>query len=157
MSKYTFGINSAKKFFCEKVLPDYEAFKNDSLSPNAAINAAMSSWHLIDWIFNDHSLGISFNRIEELRSVLMPRCASLALMHDLANGGKHLNLSRPKEDIVDTQVHHGSFDDSFDSSFDVSGLIIELSDGSKLDFETELDLVISFWKDYLTVDLGITL
>jgi hypothetical protein len=155
MSTYTFDIKTAQDFLVKKVIPDYQDFKKNPLSARKALNSAMSSFHLIDWILNDNTLGHSYTDISTLRTDLFIKCNSLVIMHDIANGAKHLALSRPKADIKDTHLHKGGFSRGFSFGFNVSALKIELNDGSKLLYDIELEIVIQFWKDYFKNEFNI--
>jgi hypothetical protein len=44
------GLNSAKQFWSEVVLPDYDQFTK-SHSARDAVHVALSAWHLHDWVF----------------------------------------------------------------------------------------------------------
>jgi hypothetical protein len=155
MSIYTFDIRTAKDFLVKKVIPDYHAYSVDPLSANKALTAAMSTFHLIDWVLHDSSLGHSYTDIGVFRTHFFTQCSSLKVMHDIANGGKHAALSRPKTDIAGTHLHEGEYSIDYDHSYNVSSLIIVLSDGSELIFELELQNTIFFWVTYFKDEFNI--
>lgn len=146
MNRYSFEIKSSWDFF-NKLKLDYEDFRNDILSSRLAINCALTAWHLIDWIFTEYNTRLPYNNVGAFRKSL--NCTSLLLMHDIANGCKHFELTRPKTNISDTDLHIGGFarpDFSFD--FDISCLVIKMDSGEIKYFEKELQVVIDFWELY---------
>lgn len=155
MTKYSFDIkNSQDKL--KDLLSQYEEFLLDDTSGRKALGLSISSWHMVDWIFEEFKNLHNKSTIEDFRETLYPNCPSLKLMHDIATVEKHSTLSRPKANIKETRKHTGSFDSSFDDSFDTSGLEIELEDGDVLDFAEEIKKVILFWENYFKTELNIT-
>lgn len=154
MSNLSFGINNSEDYFREKVLKDYESFKLDKLSLNAASNCAISSFHLIDWIFKEY-YNHSTSDFGTFRDDMFLQCDSLRIMHDITNSIKHCSLSRKKSNATNSKLHSGSFDRSFDRSFDISIIEIEMDDGTRLFFEDEIKKVIDFWYDYFQRELNI--
>ena len=102
MGSLTFGTDNAKDKYRE-FLSEYHDYKNDETSTKKAINLATTSWHLIDWAFEDFKLTHNLQNIGEFRETLYPSCPSLKIMHDLANASKHKNLDRPKANLKNTQ------------------------------------------------------
>ena len=74
-------------------------------------------------------------------------------MHDIANGSKHLSLSRPKTDVVDSGLHEGDFalEDFVREDFDVSRLELKTKNGEVIDFFKEVENCIVFWSEYLEI------
>lgn len=155
MPNYTFGITTAKDFFLEKLIIDYKLHQQDRYSLHSALNCAMSCVHMIDWLYNDASLSLPYMQIEDFRRAIIARCLPLQLMHDLANGSKHLNITRPKSAMKDTFLHMGVYTDEYSGEFDTSDFVVELNAGEELIFDQELEKVITFWKNYFQHDLGI--
>jgi hypothetical protein len=102
----------------------------------------------VDWIFENHKEIHNFNDLGLFRESLYPNCESLKIMHDLANATKHLNVTRQKGDIKATREYLGTFDNSFDFTFDTSHLEIEKNDGTRLAFAVEIKKVKEFWDEY---------
>lgn len=48
----SFEIENSKGFF-EKLLAEWDDFDREHLNPRFAINAAITSWHLTDWTFQE--------------------------------------------------------------------------------------------------------
>lgn len=149
MSKYNFGTKTTRQKF-DELLKEFDEFIKNETNISKATNIATNSWHLIDWVFEENKA--IYNNIGELREDLYPKCDALKLMHDIANGSKHNNVSRPKAKIKNTDVYEGDFSNDFcRNDFDVSKLIIELETGETLDFYIEIKKVINFWEKYLQI------
>jgi len=143
---YSFEIKTSIDLF-KKLQEDYEDLKNDELSSRHAINCAMTAWHLTDWTFKEYISTHGFNDIGKYRESLI--CPSLKVMHDIANGGKHLNVTRPKTDITDTVKVDGDFSRDFDTDdFLVGSLDLKMSDGTTKNFFDEMTVVLNFWQEY---------
>jgi len=156
MSNLSFDITTARGFF-NKLTQDISDFRNDPTSSRLAINCAMTSWHLGEWIFNDLEdlLNADFANVKayliDLRTV---QCPSLEIMRVITNGSKHCKISSPSSKIVNTAKHDGLFSSAFSRQFDVTYLYIELEDGTTIHFEDILSEVFAFWNDYVAVRLS---
>lgn len=145
MNRYTFGTESSQDKFIE-VLKEYEEFKLDEINKVKAKNLSSNLWHLTDWAFKENT---SFNDLGLFRESLYTNCSTLKIFHDIANGNKHSDVSRPKADIKNTSHHVGDFSNDFcRKDFNTSRLTIELENGKTLDFYTEVEKAIEFWKNY---------
>jgi hypothetical protein len=149
MNSLNFGKDTANDKYKE-FLQDYDEYINDDLSVKKAKRLASSSWHLVDWTFEEHKTVHNFTDIGSFRESLYPNCESLKIMHDLTNASKHKILSRPKGDLKNTKEHQGDFcsEDFSSEDFDVSYLEIEKNDGTKLSFKSEIEIVKDFWIEY---------
>ncbi len=149
MGSLNFGNDSSKEKYME-FLQDYDDYLKDVLSIQKALRVAISSWHLVDWTFDEHKLIHKCMSIGDFRKKLYLKCASLKIMHDLANASKHKNLTRPKANIKNTKMYQGDFcpQDFSSEDYNVSYLEIEKNDGHKLSFKNEITLVFEFWKQY---------
>lgn len=147
MGSLTFGVDTARDKY-QEFLEEYGEYKDDVTSIIKATNLSTSAWHLIDWTFEDYKSIHNLDKIVDYRETLYPTCPSLKIMHDLANAKKHKNLDRPKARLKGTKKHKGDFSRDFSFDFDITYLEIELENGTKLDFEKEIDKVKSFWDNY---------
>ncbi len=156
MNPLSFDIKDTESFF-KKLLEEYKEFKKDVLSSRIALNCAMTSWHLIEWVYIEfHSiLSPTYPTLTLFTLAIKAQCPSLQIMHDLSNGTKHHTLKNHRPIIKDTKLHEGTFDQSFDRSFDTSSLDIELNDGTQLYFEDEIQKMVAFWTHYLRVNFNI--
>lgn len=150
MSKLSFEIKTSIDFF-NKLQEDYIEFSNDKTSSRVALNCAMTSWHLTEWIYNEFNtqLKLSFPTLPTFQSFIKVQCPSLQIMHDIANGTKHYKLTQHKPVIKETSIHQGAFSSEFSREFDITTLNIELNNGTELYFEDEIERSINFWRQYL--------
>jgi hypothetical protein len=147
MGSLNFGKDTAEDKYASFLI-EFEEYVKDDLSTDKAQRVATSAWHLVDWIFENHKTIHQFNDLGLFRESLYPNCESLKIKHDIANATKHLNVTRQKGDIKDTREYSGTFDRTFDFTFDISHLEIEKNDGQRLSFITEITKVKKFWDEY---------
>lgn len=149
MSDLSFGIKSSKDFF-QKLQDDYSDFCKDKTSSRIALNCAMTSWHLTEWIYHEYNTQLisTFPEIYAFQAQIKKMCPSLRILHDIANGTKHYLLTKHVPVIKETNLHQGAFSNDFSRDFDISTLDIELKDGSKIYFEDEIEKAVLFWKEY---------
>ena len=57
-------LNSSKELF-RKLLSDFEAFKGEPYSTYKAMDCAVTSWHLIDWVWQEYE---PLDTLESLRN-----------------------------------------------------------------------------------------
>jgi len=156
MGNHSFEIKTSIDFFI-KLKEDYLEFNANKLSSKCAINCAMTAWHLAEWIYVEYNALANINQfqtIEMFKNNIKSQCPSLQIMQDITNGTKHFFL-RKQSTIKTTELHEGSFSDDFSRDFDISGLEIELTDGTKLYFEDEIEKVKIFWEGFFKNELGI--
>ena len=145
MSKYNFGTNNSKQKF-EDILNEYEDYKFDETNILKASNLSSNLWHLSDWTFKEQS---NFDNLGDFRDHLYSQCDSLKIFHDIANGSKHKDVSRPKASIKQTRKYSGDYSSDYSrNDYNVSKLIIELEDGEILDLYEEIEKLILHWKKY---------
>lgn len=147
MPELSFDIKSSKDFY-KKLLDDYAEYKKDRVSSGKALNCAMVSWHLSEWIANEENPGATDREIKNRVNDFILKCPSLSIMKDIANGTKHFNITKYKPEVDKTHLHHGDFNQDFSRDFNISSLIITMKDGEKKYFEDEIETVVNFWKDY---------
>lgn len=149
MNDLSFEIKTAKDFL-EKLKEDYAEYCKNGTSSRIALNCAMTAWHLTDWFYNEYYsvLSVEFSKLPIYQEEMKRKCPPLQIMHDITNGTKHYLLKRHTPEIKSTKLHKGSFDHSFDRSFDISTLDIEMNNGKKVYFEDVIKTVVDFWEDY---------
>jgi len=148
MNKLSFEIKESKDFFI-KLKQDFEDITNDPESSRYALNCAMTAWHLTDWVYHEFNYKTSFQKLSDFQECLKKQCDSLQIMHDISNGSKHYKLTRHIPKVSETEMHEGTFDDTFDFTFDTSGLEIRMEDGRILLFIDEIEKTIIFWEKFL--------
>ncbi|MEO8591542.1 MAG: hypothetical protein ABI432_19330 [Flavobacteriales bacterium] len=150
MSNYTFEIKTSSDLL-RKLEKDFVEFGAHHMSSSKALNCAMSAWHLTDWVHHERAK----DKSGPARSTFQKRIAAthnfLALMHDVANGGKHLGLSNPKTKVQSSYAVPGSHDLSHGyADHDVARLV--LNDGqTEWIFLVELEKAVNFWRVNLCV------
>jgi len=148
MNELSFDIKTSADFL-KKLKEDFAEYRSDKTSARHALNCAMTAWHLSEWIYHEFNFDKTFKKVSDFQEDVKNKCRSLIIMHDISNGSKHFELKRHEPKIKKTEKHLGSFDSSFDFSFDTSRLEISMKDGRILVFETEIEIVINFWDNYL--------
>lgn len=152
-------MSSEVKF--RHLLEEIQEFRESNLSIRKAYNLALQSWHLTDWVFNEHILDLKIKKayseqLTAFRVKIIERCSSLNVMHDIAQEHKHSKVDKPKATIRVLRKDEGAFSQAFNKSFDITRIEIVLKDGSILDFVETINSVISFWQEYFEIDLKST-
>jgi hypothetical protein len=150
MNNLSFNIRTSKEFLA-KLREDYDELLVNKLSSRIALNCAMTSWHLSDWIFHEYESpnDPSYEKLKKFQRALKSKCPSLQVMHDLANGTKHFKLTNHNAQVQTTELKRGAYSSAYSRGYDISALMIEMNDGSTLYFQDEILKTINFWKDYL--------
>jgi hypothetical protein len=89
------GWTSAKQFWTEVVEPDYKRFA-DKGSTRDGVHAALTAWHLHDWVFLDqHPSGGTKEEKKRFQEKLIADCPELGWIREYAEGAKHRALKLP--------------------------------------------------------------
>jgi hypothetical protein len=148
----SFEIRTASRFL-QKFRQDREDFiKSDFLSERHALNAIITAYHLIDWVWGDFAkdrhdlysqwhISSARDRKKQFEDYLFAVCPALADARELTNGTKHF------ADTIETGKHEGAFQRGVfqDDAFDVSYLWIERSDGRRQQVEDFIRELVDFW------------
>ncbi len=148
MNLLSFDIKTPRDFY-NKLIADFEDYKKSDNSSRIALNCAMTSWHLSDWIYHEFNMKKSYPKLKDYQEHVKSICLSLQIMHDIANGSKHYKLEYHKPKTQNTERKTGTFDNTFDFTFDRTMLKIIMVDGSTLIFDRELNKTIVFWGEQL--------
>ena len=145
------GLNSVEEYWSHVVIPNLQAFRA-SPAPNSAYLAALSLWHLQDWVWHDQNPGLHGERraFEKFRKKLLKACPELGWLGDIANAGKHRGLRLPA-------IVKGAAPDLMPkSNMTIGGtsgfmemVTLKLDDGSKQDVGATLQKAVDFWRDQL--------
>ena len=155
----TFEIGNSQGFF-EKLLAEFNDFEKEHLNPRFAINAAITSWHLSDWTYQEffksdsrfqdsRENGKSISGLSKYQEFLKMDCPELEYMRTITNGSKHCKVNQSDR----TEVSSGDFDpNDFDRhDFYVPRfVIVNDNTNEEIDFENLLVKTIEFWKRFLT-------
>lgn len=154
----SFEIENSQGFF-EKLRAEYDDFDKQHLNPRFAINAAITSWHLSDWTYQEffktdsryqdsRENGKNISGLSKYQEFLKTECLELEYMRTITNGSKHCRVNRANR----TEISEGDFDPyDFDRhDYDVPRFVI-INDAinEEIDFEELLIKTIEFWKTFL--------
>lgn len=150
MNKLSFEIRSAVDLY-GKLLREYDRFRLDPISTDHAINLCVTAHHLFkDWLRIE--LGEASPEYDQLKSMIETDLfLEVEIMRDICDGSKHVSLHRPPPlQVNNAETYLGGFSpgDFSSEDFDVSGLFVNLRDGSKLKFAVVVEKVMQFWKIY---------
>lgn len=145
------GLNSAKQFWSEVVLPDYDQFTK---SPTArdAVHVALSIWHLHDWVFHEQP---SSTKKKDFQNELISACPELGWIRDYAEAAKHRGLDRTVEvnkvepDSQVESIHPISLGEFGSFSLTIRGtspVTMILDNGISHQFSDVLSRVIDYWQ-----------
>ena len=144
---YAFDIKDSKDLYLEFSSRAVD-YRNDKMSSGNAVICAILSWHIVEWIYQEHGESLKgFNTKREFQDYVKLECPSLSYMQDIANGSKHRGITMYTPAVKETQSHRGAFSSGFSRGFDVSCLRIELENKVFVYFDDELDKVDAFLKD----------
>lgn len=145
-----FGKDNLKDFF-ERFRYAYTKYKTEPTHYFEAEVFAIMTNHLYkDWL--RHFLPANYDSIKVDVSTNLKM--EMQIMRDIADGLKHINLSKPPHlQLQNQEDNEGTFDNTFDFSFDVPMLILVLQDSSTLVFEEVADKVFKYWDNLLRPNL----
>jgi hypothetical protein len=145
----SFGIERANEFFEQILIPQYEDFLKDPLSPRYALLAIVAAYHMYDWAFKRKFTEDDFNKRYPSEKAAL---ANLKIAQDIANGTKHFekpskSTAHPKAKAkTKTFQREGSFSRAFSPAFSIPMLMIQKDDGSQISADDLLENLIGFWK-----------
>jgi hypothetical protein len=155
MGKFTFGKSPSQKL--ERLIFDFEKYKNGELDTQTAMSLSVDAWHLTDWVYSEYKQIHEFTDLGAFRDSLYPNCEHLKIMHDLANSAKHSETSRPKANIQEASEYEGVYSFEYSNEYDTSRIEIKLDTDEILDFNDVIEEVIIFWINYFQIHLGISI
>jgi hypothetical protein len=147
------GLNSIDEYWNELVVPSVGEF-NAEPSARSAFRAALSVWHLHDWVWHERnpdqiSGGPQF---DAYRKDLIAACPELAWLRDIADAGKHRGLGRYSVEVKGAAP--GLMPGHSMTMTGVGGGIrpiftITLNDESRQDVGATLKKVVDYWRTEL--------
>ena len=146
MNKLSFGIISSNDFL-QKLIDEVEEYEKQLASSRHAINAAMTAWHLIDWVYHDFNLQPKYGELFKFQAAIKVKYPKIQIMHDIANGMKHCKLNRHTPVIEESILKEGDYSDDYCCDYNISRLQV-IFHGDTLDFILELENVRDFWINY---------
>ena len=132
-------------FWTEHVRPNYEEYKRKPADIRRAMNAALSAFHMADYVFTEYRASnpskiCGHSAIGTYRrGVLGAECSDFMLLGDVANAHKHLWLG--------SHTTSENFTRSSTQSFvDVVTIFTKDATGHQVDFGPVLDNVMAMWE-----------
>ena len=152
------GLTSAEQFWSKVVLPDHDQFKQ-SHTARDAVHAALSAWHLQDWVFLEQQPS-STNKSDKraFQKKLIAACPELGWIRDYAETAKHRGLyrqgtavSKVEPDSQVESVHPISIGELGSASLVIRGtspVTMFLDNGTSHQFSDVLSRVIDYWRTH---------
>lgn len=141
-----FDIKNSRDFY-SKCLDDYMSLLQTPTYAGFAINCALSTYHLSEWIWGDWlktderikaKLGI--RTCDEFKRWVDKNCRYFETVQSVANGSKHFNRRiAAKTSVVETSVEEG----------DQQHLVIDVSSDETRSFEDVIESMLNFWYEFL--------
>jgi len=143
-----FGIENSKDRL-QQLEENFEKLRQYPLNVSLAEQTCSDAWHLIDWVFSEQkSLKPTLSK-EKFRTKIYEECPEMKVLHDLVNGFKHKELSRPKVKIIETKKHGGAYSNVYSKAYDVSRLEVHFEDQTKIDVDDLVRIAIDYWKQQI--------
>ena len=142
-----FDISNSKHFY-EKLVYDYEDLHKQPDSGRAAINCAITAYHLPEWAWgdwlkkSDARRRLGFKTVDDFKKWLDVELWGFAAVQSVANGTKHF----VRNEFVKTQRF-----DARPSEPGSAFFLIEIDVGPdrvRNDLETVVEQQILFWRDF---------
>jgi hypothetical protein len=90
----SFDISNSKEYLEQLLTPSVEELAKEPTSSRLAIQAAISCWHLHDWVWAEHKTHLratlGFQSKDDFVVYLLANCAAFEAIQGIANGSKHL-------------------------------------------------------------------
>ncbi|MCC8954394.1 hypothetical protein H8B02_13325 [Bradyrhizobium sp. Pear77] len=150
-----FDIKNSKDFL-EKLYEDYADYESNRKSARLAINAALTSYHLAEWVWGDwlktdyatwRKLGIRDE--DTFKAWLDKECFYFPVMQRIANGSKHFVRSEQKSTLKSGGYGEGGYGAG---GYGEASLQIEVinADGDSvwLDAQGLIEDVLIFWREF---------
>lgn len=148
-----FDIKNSADFY-RKCLDDYASLLQTPDYAGFAINCAMSSYHLSEWIWgdwlkSDHALKsrLGIRSCDDFKRWVEGQCPFFKTVQSIANGSKHFNrsVSQNTAKIEAFQVVDGE-------ELEREHLVVLTDDDSVRSIEDMIKVLLTFWHDFLEVN-----
>lgn len=143
-----FDIRTSADFY-RKCLDDYSSLLYNPEYAGFAINCAMSSYHLAEWIWGDFlktdqalKTRLNIKTCDDFKRWVEARCPYFRTVQSIANGSKHFNRGVSGS----TAKMEGI---SEDEGFERDHLVVLLEDNSIRSIEDMINVLLTFWHDFL--------
>ena len=147
---YSFGIKNSIDLYREFKLR-CDDYRKNTMSSGCAVICAILSWHIAEWLFNEHSkIKINHKDIFTFQKHMKTKCPSLLYMQDIANGNKHRGITRYEPIVKNTIINNGAFSSGLSNGFDIPKLKIEIENNVFIYFDEELEKIEHYFDDFFS-------
>ena len=143
MGQFSFDIKDSKCLF-KKLKREYHTFLSERSSSDYAINFSITANHLFEWSDSESDK----DQKTELKNRRKEIEEDIQIIRDITNGSKHKKITRYIPKLKKAKKHNGAFSSAFSRAFDITVLLVELSDGRELYFEDVAERVFDFWNKF---------
>jgi len=141
MSTATFGINTARDYFENILVPNYEDFLKSQLDVKEALTCSIILWHQKDWVWSSEEARLQskfgIKDINDFHNFIFSKCPDLKIIQELAT----------HNDIQVAQKEDGFA--SGLSAITTSFLTLKI-DGSTLFIIKIFKNVMNYWKELIS-------
>ena len=123
------------------------------MSSGSAVICAILCWHIIEWIIQEYS-ETKADFPKDFKGHVKIECPSISYIQDIANGSKHMGITRYEPAVKGTESHKGAFSSGFSKGFDVSCLKMELEGNVVVYFDEEIIKAKEYIQNYFTIELA---
>ena len=110
---------------------------------DSAFNAAVTAWHLCDWVFNDmtaeHRQQLQFSKLADLQNYARANCRPLHLCRQAATASKHWTVNNHPDSDVEVIV----------AAEDPGWTVYFLDGGHKHYAEDVFQIALHFWTNFI--------
>jgi len=153
-----FGLTSVEDYWDKLVVPAVKEFQNKP-SPMSVFNAALSVWHLHEWVWHDRNPNQTTKRnpaFNDHKNKLLMSCPELGWLQDITDAGKHRGLGRspevksahPHQPTGRRAIYQNGLSGGGPAMSFIRGprkFLVVLKDGSKHDMADVLRTATDFW------------
>ena len=154
-----------QEFWRDHVVPNYDEYRKHPKSIRHAMNAALSAFHMGDWVWNTYH-DTDPQKVADMRSKLAyysqlanMGCPDFLVLKDIAEAHKYLELDRPTPYVraVTSAGATGLGHIGAITRLGLTGtttaalklLVVEQQDGTKRAFEEVIESVMLMWKELI--------
>jgi hypothetical protein len=109
---------------------------------DSAFNAAVTAWHLCDWVFNDMTAeqrrSLNFNTLTDLQNYAKKNCRSLHLCRQAATASKHWIVDKYPDPNVEVVV-----------TADPEWIVYFVDAGQRYSADDVFQSALSFWTGFI--------
>jgi hypothetical protein len=109
---------------------------------DSAFNAAVTAWHLCDWVFNDMTpeqhKKFGFKTLSDLQNYARNKCRELHLCRQAATASKHWTVAQHPDPNVQVIV-----------TGETGWTIYFVDQGKKIPADQVFEMALSFWNEFI--------